>query len=115
MNIRFPGYRRHDGKVGIRNHVVVMPGVICADAAARRIAAATDAVYLHNPYGCGQTSKDTERTLHILSGLLANPNVFGALIVGLGCEFLSEEQYRAAVEKKSPGKKISYVCIQTDG
>ena len=92
-----------------------MPGVICADVAARRIAAATGAAYLHNPFGCGQTGADTERTLHILSGLLSNPNVFGALIVGLGCEFLSEARYRSAIESKSPGKPVAYACIQADG
>ena len=113
--IKFLGYRRPDGKTGIRNHVVVMPGVLCADVAAQKIAAATDSVYLHNPHGCGQTGADTQLTLHILSGLLANPNVYGALIVGLGCEFLGEDRYRAAIEQKSPGKPIRYVCIQTDG
>ena len=111
----FFGYKRPDGKTGVRNHVVVMPGVICATVAARRIAAATGAVYLDNPFGCGQTVADTERTLHILSGLLANPNVYGALIVGLGCEFLSEERYRSAIESKSKGKPLGYVCIQKDG
>ena len=115
MNMKFLGYNRHDGKTGVRNHVVVMPGVICADVAARKIAAATGAVYLHNTYGCGQTVADTERTLHILSGLIANPNVYGALIVGLGCEFLGEERYRSEVEQRSPGKPIRYVSIQTDG
>ena len=107
----FQGYKRRYGATGIRNHVVVMPGVLCADSVARKIAAATGAAYLHNPHGCGQTGADNERTLHILSGLLANPNVFGALIVGLGCEFLSEFRYREAVELKSPGKQINYVNI----
>ena len=92
-----------------------MPGVLCADSVAKKIAAATGAVYLHNPHGCGQTGADNERTLHILSGLIANPNVYGALIVGLGCEFLSEDRYRDAVELKAPGKPVSYVCIQSDG
>jgi len=111
----FPGYRRPDGATGVRNHVVVMPGVLCADVAARKIADDTGAAYLQNPYGCGQTRADNERTLHILSGLIANPNVYGALIVGLGCEFLGEERYRAAIEQRSPGKPVRYVCIQSDG
>ena len=115
MNMKLLGYERPDGKTGVRNHVVVMPGVLCADVAARRIASAAGAVYLHNPYGCGQTGADTERTLNILSGLLANPNVYGALIVGLGCEFLTEERYRKSIEEKSPGKPISYISIQKDG
>ena len=115
MQTKLLGYRRPEGKVGFRNHVVVMPGVVCADVAARKIAGATGAVYLQNPYGCGQTGADTERTLQILSGLIANPNVYGALIVGLGCEFLTEERYRAAIEQKSPGKPIIYISIQKDG
>ena len=44
--MEFLGYKRPDGSVGIRNHVVVMPGVVCADVAARKIAAATGATYL---------------------------------------------------------------------
>ena len=113
--MEFLGYKRPDGSVGIRNHVVVMPGVVCADVAARKIAAATGATYLQNPHGCGQTKADTARTLNILSGLLANPNVYGALIVGLGCEFLNESSYRDAVESKSPGKPIRYISLQADG
>jgi altronate dehydratase large subunit len=113
--MRFYGYRRPDGKVGIRNHVVVMPGVICADVAARKIASATGAVYLHNPHGCGQTPSDTARTLHILSGLLANPNVYGALIVGLGCETLDETRYTRAIKERSRQKRIGYISIQACG
>ncbi len=113
--MKFKGYKRSDGKVGIRNHVVVMPGVVCADVAARNIAAATGATYLQNPQGCGQTRVDSERTLNILSGLLSNPNVYGALIVGLGCEMLQEAKYREAVEAKSPGKPLRYISIQADG
>lgn len=115
MSMSFQGYKRADGRTGVRNLIVVMPGVLCADVAARKIAAATGAAYLHNPHGCGQTGADNARTLHILSGLLANPNVFGALIIGLGCEFLGEEQYRTAIAQKSPGKPIHYLCIQSEG
>ena len=115
MKLGFKGYKRPDGRTGVRNLVVVMPGVLCADVAARKIAEKTGATYLHNQHGCGQTGADYERTLNILSGLLANPNVYGALIVGLGCEFLSEQKYRTAVELKSPGKPIRFASIQADG
>lgn len=113
--MKFLGYRRPDGKVGIRNHVVVMPGVVCADVAARKIASGAGAVYLQNPHGCGQTQSDTARTLHILSGLLANPNVYGALIVGLGCETLDETTYCTAIKARSPHKRIGYIGIQACG
>lgn len=110
----FKGYLRKDGKVGIRNHVVVMPGVICAETAARRIAEGCNAVFLQNPIGCGLNPKDTAVMVDILSGLLANANVYGILIVGLGCEFLKENHYREAILKKAD-KPVEYICIQEMG
>lgn len=110
----FQGYLREDGKVGIRNHVVVIPGVICAEQAARKIAAECDAVFLQNPIGCGLNPKDQAVMMDVLSGLMANANVYGILVVGLGCEFIKEEHYREAIHKKSV-KPVHYVCIQQIG
>lgn len=110
----FQGYLREDGKVGIRNHVVVIPGVICAEQAARKIAAECDAVFLQNPIGCGLNPKDQVVMMDVLSGLMANANVYGILVVGLGCEFIKEEHYREAIHKKSV-KPVHYVCIQKIG
>ena len=112
--MKFKGYLRKDGKVGIRNHVVVMPGVICAEIAAKKIAAACDAVFLPNPVGCGLNPKDMVVMMDVLSGILANANVYGVLIVGLGCEFIKEEQYREEIWKKSE-KPVHYVGIQAEG
>ncbi|MGE4484248.1 MAG: UxaA family hydrolase [Oscillospiraceae bacterium] len=112
----FMGYKRPYGKVGVRNHVVVMPGVVCSTVAAERIVnCAKGSVLLTNPFGCGQCQQETERSLKILSGLLSNPNVWGVLIVGLGCEAIQEEKYRAAIEAKSPGKPVYYITIQKEG
>ena len=115
MSMKFFGYRRSHGKAGVRNHVVVMPGAVCAEAAARKIAETTGATFLQNPYGCGQTQADAARTLHILSGLLANPNVYGSLIVGLGCETLDEAKYRAAINARAPERPVEYISIQANG
>ena len=72
----FMGYKRPYGRVGIRNHVVVMPGVNCAEIAARRIAeSCKGSTLLTNPYGCVQSQGDTQITLKILAGLLANPEL----------------------------------------
>jgi len=38
MSTRFLGYRRPDGRVGVRNHLLVVPTVICASVVAERIA-----------------------------------------------------------------------------
>lgn len=114
--MQFWGYRRPDGRVGIRNHVVVMPGVVCSSVAARQIAGQVrNAVYLYNPNGCGQGIADSERTLEVLSGLLANPNVYGALVVGTGCETLQGERYLQAIAAKAPGKPVFHISLQQEG
>jgi len=100
--------------VGIRNYVVVMPGVICAAGVAQKIANKTDALYLYNPNGCAQNSKDTAITLEILSGLIANGNVYGVLIVGLGCEMITNDKYIDAIRKKTD-KPVEYISIQKEG
>ncbi|GHT00443.1 carbohydrate hydrolase [Synergistales bacterium] len=113
--MKFKGYRRSDGRVGVRNHVVVMPGVTCAAVAAKKIAATVPgAVYMHNPNGCAQTPRDTAITLNILSGMIANGNVYGALIVGLGCETIQEEMYVEAVAQKTD-KPLHYIALQKSG
>ena len=108
------GYRRTDGHVGIRNHVVVMPGCICSAGAARKICEKSGATYLYNPNGCAQDARDTAMTLEILSGLIANGNVYGALIVGLGCESIQEARYMEAIRKKTD-KPVRYISIQKEG
>ncbi|MDL2273622.1 UxaA family hydrolase [Oscillospiraceae bacterium OttesenSCG-928-G22] len=114
--MKFMGYKRPDGKVGIRNHVVVMPGVACSDVAARRIAEAVKGTtYLYNSFGCAQSLQDVERTLSILTGMLANPNVHSALIVGLGCESLQGDAYLDRLAKLVPHKTIRYITIHGEG
>lgn len=112
--MEFYGYRRRDGKVGVRNHVVVMEGCMCAQVAARKIAAETGAVYLHNPKGCAQNSADRAVTLEILSGMIANGNVYGALIVGLGCEQIQGEAYLSRIAEKAE-KPVYHIKIQAEG
>lgn len=114
MGRTFLGYEREDGKVGIRNHVLVMPSVICVETLAKKIADKTGAMYITNPIGCGQNPKDTPVMLDVLSGLIANANVYGVLIVGLGCEFMKEETFKDAIFKKC-NKPVEYVCMQKVG
>ena len=113
--MKFYGYKRSDGSVGIRNHVLILPGCICSAGAARKIAQkAEGAIYLYNPNGCAQNSCDTALTLEILSGMVANGNVYGALIVGLGCEIIQKERYMEAIRKKTD-KPVYYISIQEEG
>ena len=113
--MKFYGYKRPDGRVGIRNHVVVMPGVLCSEVAARKIVDRVEGVtYIYNPNGCVQNHKDSAVTLEILSGMIANGNVYGALIVGLGCETTQRDDYINAIKAKT-NKPIYYISIQEEG
>ncbi|MBE6561505.1 MAG: altronate dehydratase [Ruminococcaceae bacterium] len=91
----FRGYRRPDGKVGIRNEVWIVPTVGCVNSIVREIesraqgfkTANIDAIcsFCH-PYGCSQLGDDQDMTLRYLSGLIRHPNAAAVLVLGLGCE-----------------------------
>lgn len=113
--MKFKGYRRSDGRVGVRNHVVVMPGVLCGEVVPKKICEQVPGTtFLYNPNGCGQNKKDMEVTLDVLSGMIANGNVYAALIVGLGCEFLVKDSYLKAIRAKTD-KPVYYISIQEEG
>lgn len=91
----FMGYRRKDGKVGIRNEVWIVPTVGCVNSIVREIEAQSqvfqtehiDGIFAYNhPYGCSQLGRDWEMTLRFLCGLIRHPNAGAVLVVGLGCE-----------------------------
>lgn len=91
----FMGYRRKDGKVGIRNEVWIIPTVGCVNSVVREMEARSqefmaeniDGIYAYNhPYGCSQLGEDWEMTLRYLCGLIRHPNAGAVLVVGLGCE-----------------------------
>ena len=82
----FMGFRREDGRVGVRNHVAVVSTVFCGSSVARRIADATGAMVFTHDGGCGQLGPEKEHHLRVLKGVITHPNVGAVLVVGLGCE-----------------------------
>ena len=91
--MEFWGYKREDGRIGVRNHVLIMPTVACANETCRIMAQnLPGAVSMVNQNGCGEVELNRKITRKILSGLAANPNVFAVLLVGLGCELNQADQ-----------------------
>lgn len=93
--LTFMGYKRPDGKVGIRNEIWIVPTVGCVNSIVREIENQAqkykteniDGIYSYNhPYGCSQLGDDMNMTLKYLSGLIKHPNAAAVLVVGLGCE-----------------------------
>jgi len=115
MIMQFHGYNRTDGRIGIRNHVLILPTVACANETCRIIAEnLPEAVSLVNQNGCGEVEANRKITREVLSGLAANPNVFGTLMVGLGCELNQADDMRSIIGSKTD-KPLEVLLIQEEG
>jgi altronate hydrolase len=124
----FDGFRRADGRVGIRNEIWIVNTVGCVNNAAERIAAAArkemesgadwgsvDGVHAFpHQFGCSQLGDDLELTQKILSGLVRHPNAGGVLILGLGCENNQMKLMLESVGKISP-ERVQYFNAQEVG
>jgi altronate dehydratase large subunit len=111
---QFLGYRRPDGRVGVRNHLLVVPTVICASVVAERVAAAVPlGAALPHLAGCGQLGPDLQLTHETLTAYCAHPNVGAVLVIALGCEQVVA-QYLAESARRA-GKPAEIVAIQSEG
>jgi len=80
--LRFMGYRRGDGRVGVRNHVLVLSPTGLTSAAAQRIAGLVHgALAVTSGFGRGQVGDDAQLHFDTLAGLARNPNVAAVLVV----------------------------------
>jgi altronate dehydratase large subunit len=114
--MNFQGYRRPDGKVGIRNHVLVIPSVVCANRVARGISQqVAGTVWVEHQHGCTQLGADAALTARVLAAHGAHPNVYGVVVVGLGCETVRAQDVAAAISRECPYKPVSLVVIQDEG
>ncbi|HEX9014888.1 MAG TPA: UxaA family hydrolase [Chloroflexota bacterium] len=112
--MNFWGYGRPDGRVGVRNHVAIIPSVFCASGVARRIASQVEgAVAVEHKVGCSQVGFDLEITARILKNLGKHPNVASVLVVGLGCERLKAVELAEDIART--GKPVEIVTIQDSG
>ena len=79
----FMGYLRSDGRVGVRNHVVVMSSVNCSNAVVEQIGRAVPEVRtITHTEGCGRGPRDVALALRTLANVAAHPNVAGVLMGG---------------------------------
>ncbi|MFD9625399.1 UxaA family hydrolase [Peribacillus muralis] len=110
----FLGYRRPDGKVGVRNHVLILPTITCATQTAQRITELVQGTvtFIHQ-HGCAQVGVDYEQTFRTYVGLGKNPNVFGVIVLGLGCE--AHQARSVAAEIAKCGKPVESISIQDHG
>src|SRR6476619_327822 len=111
----FLGYRRPDGRCGTRNHVLVVPTVICSSLVAERVAASAAPVSLALPHlaGCGQLGPDMGLTHDTLAAYCGHPNVGAVLVIALGCEQVVAQTLAATARRY--GKPAEIIAIQSEG
>ncbi len=119
----FMGYPRADGRVGIRNELIILPTVGCVNDVARAlerdaqclVGGGVEKVYAFaHPYGCSQMTEDQENTRHILADLAAHPNFGGVLLLGLGCENSGVDVIRGYMGDYDPERVRFLVCQQVE-
>ena len=113
MSRTFMGYERKNGEVGIRNYILILSMVHCANTAALKISLASGAQVITHDHGCAEFADGHAETVQGLLGAALNPNVYGVLLVGLGCEQTDHEAL--AEEIRKAGKPALYVGIQDAG
>ncbi len=68
--MKLTGYRRHNGAVGVRNHILILSAVACAnhvaDLISRHVAGSVSVTHQH---GCAQIGVDYDQTFRTLVGL----------------------------------------------
>lgn len=113
--MEFWGYRRPDGKVGVRNHVLVIATVGCAGEVAKKVADNLNGtISFVSQGGCAEAEKDLAATNAVLLGMIANPNVYGTVAIGLGCEFNNMQRF-LELAKERTNKPIVGFTIQGEG
>jgi len=100
----FNGFMRKDGRAAIRNEIWIIPTVGCVNDIAKKMVAdnqdlvkgSIDGLYTFtHPFGCSQTGEDHAQTRKLLAALVRHPNAAAVLVLSLGCENLTHEQFLA--------------------
>lgn len=116
----FNGYRRANGKVGVRNEIWIIPTVGCVNNVATAIERKAQlykkgtveaiAAFPH-PYGCSQMGDDQEHTRQILADLINHPNAGGVLVLGLGCENSNIDELKKYIGEYDE-KRVRFLVAQ---
>lgn len=113
--MEFWGYRRAEGRAGIRNHVLILPSCVCGSESARIVASQVrGAVNIVFNTGCSDVQANTDMSQKVLTGFACNPNVYGVVIIGLGCETVGHRQLREKIQKMTSKPVVSF-GIQEEG
>jgi (2R)-sulfolactate sulfo-lyase subunit beta len=106
------GYRRENGRVGVRNHVVILPVDDISNAACEAVASHIEGTFaLPHSYGRLQYGEDLELHFRTMIGTGSNPNVAAAVVIGI------EENWTKWVAEgiAKTGKPVASFSIEGSG
>ena len=119
----FQGYRRKNGRVGIRNEIWIIPTVGCVNDVAKAlvrenqdlVTGTIDGLYTFpHPFGCSQTGADHAQTRKLLAALTRHPNAGAVLVLSLGCENLTHEQFLEELGPYDENRVKFLTCQQVE-
>src|SRR5579884_4099300 len=122
----FLGYVRPDGRVGTRNYIAVVAASNCAAYTSELIADSfaeeelpdnvDGVIAFPHGEGCAHSiGPDTEQLQRTLMGILDHPNVFAAVILGLGCEVNQISHYLGKGEGAKAPAHVYGLTLQESG
>jgi (2R)-sulfolactate sulfo-lyase subunit beta len=110
--VNLTGYRRENGRIGVRNYVAVIPLDDISNAAAEGVSyLIRDVIALSHPYGRLQFGEDLKLTFDTLIGTGKNPNIAAAIVIGIEPEWTNVVVEGIA----ETGKPVSGFSIERRG
>ena len=115
----FMGYRREDGRAAVRNEIWIIPTVGCVNHVAMNlvednqdlVTGSIDGLYTFtHPYGCSQMGDDHAKTRKLLASLVRHPNAGAVLVLSLGCENLTQDQFKEELGQWDENRVKFLVC-----
>ena len=116
----FQGFRRTDGKVGVRNELWIIPTVGCVNSIAKALekdaqkfvgGSLEEVIAFPHPYGCSQMGDDQEHTRAVLADMIHHPNAGGVLVLGLGCENSNIDELKRYIGEYDP-ERVRFLVAQ---
>lgn len=121
-------YRRKNGQIAIRNEIWIVPTVGCVNRTAESLAGwangaitgfagedtgRIDGVFAWpHPYGCSQMGDDHAVTRKILADLVHHPNAAAVLVLGLGCENNTIDEFKKELQDYDPAR-VKFLATQS--
>ena len=94
------GFNHPPRGVGIRDHQLILPSVVCSTHISRKIASQVGAITFAHQNGCGIIGQDVSGIDNFFIALANHPNVQSTLVVSLGCETTQGPELLPKIDQK---------------